>query len=223
MTPEYPQTAWTIGHSTLTLEALAGILRAHRLEAIADVRLMPGSRRYPHFNREQLEASLRKAGIHYAHLPELGGRRKPQADSPHIAWRNEAFRGYADHMDTEEFRRGIEALMKLAIGQRTAIMCAEAVWWKCHRALIADWLKARGVQVLHVLSENKVEPHPFTSAAQIIDGRLSYRGEREGATHAELPLTWISFASLPALLPAGRSAKTATTLSRRAQARSSVS
>src|SRR5688572_4409772 len=137
MASEYPKSIWTIGHSTLALEALIGILKAHHLEAVADVRLLPGSRRYPHFNREQLEPSLREAGIHYVHLPELGGRRKPRADSPHVAWRNDAFRGYADHMDTEEFQRGVQALLKLGVGKKTAIMCAEAVWWKCHRALIS--------------------------------------------------------------------------------------
>jgi uncharacterized protein (DUF488 family) len=186
--PPRPQSVWTIGHSTHSLEAFVGILRAHRIEALADVRLLPGSRRYPHFNREVLAASLRETGIEYVHVAELGGRRKPKANSQNIAWRNESFRGYADHMESAEFLRGIDALQELALGKRTAIMCAEAVWWQCHRALISDWLKAHGVEVLHILSENKVEPHPYTSAAQVIDGRLSYRAPREDATHAELPL-----------------------------------
>jgi uncharacterized protein (DUF488 family) len=187
MTPQ-PPAFWTIGHSTHALEAFVGILKSHRIDAVADVRLMPGSRRYPHFNRECLEASLRKVGIDYAHVPELGGRRKPRPDSPHTAWRNEAFRGYADHTDTAEFRRGIETLMKHATGKRCAIMCAEAVWWQCHRSLIADWLKVRGTEVFHILSENKVEPHPYTSAARVSDGRLSYGATGAAATHAELPL-----------------------------------
>jgi uncharacterized protein (DUF488 family) len=186
--PERPQTIWTIGHSTHTIEAFLGILRAHRIEVIADVRLLPGSRRYPQFNRELLSSSLQKIGIEYMHVPELGGRRKPRPDSPHTAWRNDSFRGYADHMDTEEFRRGIAVLEKSAASQRVAVMCAEAIWWRCHRSLIADWMKASGVEVRHILSENKIEPHPFTSAAQLIDGRLSYRAPREDATHAELPL-----------------------------------
>jgi uncharacterized protein (DUF488 family) len=186
---ERPKTLWTIGHSTHSLEAFAGILRAHRIEALADVRVMPGSRRYPHFNQETLAGALAKVDVEYVHLPNLGGRRKSRPDSLNTAWRNEAFRGYADYMDTEEFRRGIEGLQKLAVEKRAAIMCAEAVWWQCHRALISDWLKVRGVEVLHILSENKVEPHPYTSAAQIIDGQLSYRAPREDATHAELPLT----------------------------------
>jgi uncharacterized protein (DUF488 family) len=186
--PERAQTLWTIGHSTHALEAFIGILRAHRIEALADVRLMPGSRRYPHFNRESLSASLQEVAIEYVHLPELGGRRKPRPDSQNTAWRNESFRGYADHMEKPEFLHGIDALQKIAAKKRTAVMCAEAVWWQCHRALISDWLKAHGVEVLHIRTENKVEPHPYTSAAQVIDGQLSYRAPREAATHAELPL-----------------------------------
>jgi uncharacterized protein (DUF488 family) len=186
---ELLKTLWTIGHSTHSADAFIGILRAHQIEALADVRAMPGSRRYPHFNREVLADALAKATIAYVHCPDLGGRRKPRPDSANTAWRNEAFRGYADYMETGEFQRAIDDLANLAAQKRTAIMCAEAVWWQCHRALIADWLKVRGVEVLHILSENKVEPHPFTSAAQISDGRLSYRAPRAGATHAELPLT----------------------------------
>ena len=186
---DLPHRIWTIGHSTHAIDSFLGLLRAHHVEAIADVRLMPGSRRYPHFNREALATSLEKVGVVYAHFPELGGRRKPKPDSTNTAWRNEAFRGYADHMESDEFQRGITKLSALAIQKRVAVMCAEAVWWQCHRALISDWLKIRGVEVLHILSENKVEPHPFTSAARVIDGQLSYRALREDATTAELPLT----------------------------------
>lgn len=186
---DLPQKIWTIGHSTLASEAFVALLRAHKVEAVADVRLLPGSKRYPQFNQETLSAALREVGIDYAHFPELGGRRKPMADSPNTAWRNESFRGYADHLETAEFQRGMARLSELAIQKRIAVMCAEAVWWRCHRALISDWLKVRGVEVLHILSENKVEPHPFTSAAQIADGQLSYRAAPADATHAELPLT----------------------------------
>ncbi len=184
---EKPRTLWTVGHSTHALAAFTGILRAHDIEAVADVRLLPGSRRFPHFNREALEQSLEKVGLVYQHFPELGGRRKARPDSPNTAWRNESFRGYADHMESAEFKKGIEALQDLAGRKRTAIMCAEAVWWQCHRAIISDWLKVNGIEVLHILSENKVEPHPYTSAAHIIDGRLSYRAPRGDARHAELP------------------------------------
>jgi uncharacterized protein (DUF488 family) len=180
---QHPQTIWTVGHSTLTLKAFIAILREHKIEALADVRLLPGSKRYPHFNGETLADELGKAGITYVHLTELGGRRRPRADSPNVAWRNENFRGYADHMETDEFRRGLDKLRQIAMQRRTAMMCAEAVWWKCHRSLVADLLKVQGVEVLHILGESKVEPHPFTSAARVVGGKLSYRGE-----HAELPL-----------------------------------
>ena len=187
--PELPKTLWTIGHSTLTLEAFISLLRAHQIETLADVRLLPGSRRFPHFNSEELAASLSEAGIEYKHFRDLGGRRKPRSDSPNKAWRNESFRGYADYMETTDFQRAAEELTTCAARKRTAVMCAEAVWWQCHRALISDWLKVRGVKVMHILSENKVEPHPFTSAATVTDGQLSYRAPRAGATTAELPLT----------------------------------
>lgn len=183
---ERPQTLWTIGHSTHSLEAFIGILRAHSIAALVDVRTMPGSRRYPHFNREVLSGALENVGINYVHLPELGGRRKPRADSPNIAWRNEFFRGYADHMETLEFLHGVNSLQDIAANKPTAIMCAEAVWWKCHRSMVSDWLKVHGVEVLHILSENKVEPHPYTSAARIIGGELSYREPAEDATQREL-------------------------------------
>ncbi len=142
---------------------------------VADVRMFPGSRRHPQFGREALAKSLADAGIGYEHFPELGGRRKTSPDSKNTAWRNESFRGYADYMETEDFRKGIERLADLAqTSGATAIMCAEAVWWRCHRSLISDYLKARGVEVLHILDHNKIEPHPFTSAAKIVNGELSY-------------------------------------------------
>ena len=166
---------WTIGHSTRDIFYFIGALQANGIKLIADVRLLPGSKRYPHFNQEALQMSLGEAGISYEHFPELGGRRKPKPDSRNVAWRNEAFRGYADYMETEEFDRGIKRLIALAeqVGP-TAVMCAEAVWWGCHRALISDFLKVRGVEVTHIFDAKKNEPHPFTSAARILNGRLSY-------------------------------------------------
>ena len=136
---------------------------------------LPGSKRYPQFNREMLARSLKEHGIRYEHFPELGGRRKAKKDSHNTAWRNASFRGYADQMETEEFRRGIERLLDLAnkVGL-TAIMCAEAVWWRCHRALISDYLKTRGVEVVHIIGAKKIESHAFTSAARIVDGELKY-------------------------------------------------
>lgn len=171
----------TIGHSTRTIEEFIGALQAHGIKLVADVRLLPGSKRNPQFNRETLGKSLAAGGIGYEHFTELGGRRKPRQDSRNTAWRNDAFRGYADHMETPEFVAGI-ARLEEATERRgaAAIMCAEAVWWKCHRSLIADYLKAQGAEVIHILNANEAEPHPFTSAAKIVDGKLDYSGtERE--------------------------------------------
>jgi uncharacterized protein (DUF488 family) len=122
--------------------------------------------------------SLGKAGINYEHFPELGGRRKSQPESKNTAWRNASFRGYADYMETDEFYKGIKRLLDLAVDTgATAIMCAEAVWWRCHRSLISDYLKARGIEVMHILDANKTQPHPYTSAARIVNGELSYAAE----------------------------------------------
>jgi uncharacterized protein (DUF488 family) len=181
-----PQRLWTIGHSTHSIEAFLAILGAHGIKALADVRLLPGSRRHPQYNAESLAVSLREHSIEYISFHELGGRRRPRMDSRNTAWRNSSFRGYADYMETPEFKRGIERLESLAGRTSTAIMCAEALWWKCHRALISDYEKARGVEVLHILSENKIEPHPYTSAAKIILGELSYGDSGADATTPEL-------------------------------------
>lgn len=167
---------WTIGHSTLSIEDFLSKLKSFEIQLLADVRSYPGSRRYPHFNKEKLGASLADAGIRYEHFPELGGRRRARPDSLNIVWRNESFRGYADYMETSEFRQGVERLLDLGGKQRTAIMCSEAVWWRCHRSLISDYLKVKGIEVNHIMSIGKAEPHPFTSAAGIVDGELSYRG-----------------------------------------------
>ena len=165
---------WTIGHSTLPIEQFIASLETNRIEVIADVRRFPGSRRHPQFGQEELSASLKKAGIEYVHFPELGGRRPSQKNSPNTAWRNEAFRGYADYMMSSTFQNGIQRLQAIAEKKRTAVLCAEALWWRCHRGLIADYFKAHGAKVLHILSSAKVEEHPFTGAARLVDGKLSY-------------------------------------------------
>jgi len=177
---------WTIGHSTRSIEDFIAALEANGIKLLVDVRTLPGSKRYPQFNKEALGDSLGKAGIRYEHLPELGGLRKPKKDSRNAAWRNASFRGYADYMETEEFRKGVDRLVDLATGRvrptvglagkigPAAIMCAEAVWWRCHRALISDFLKARGVEVIHIVDAKKSESHPFTSVARIVDGSLTY-------------------------------------------------
>jgi uncharacterized protein (DUF488 family) len=180
---------WTIGHSTREIDNFISLLQENGIKLVADVRMFPGSKRYPQFNHESLASSLGHSGIRYEHLPELGGRRKTRPDSRNTAWRNASFRGYADYMETKEFRNGIARLLDLATGRvrptgglaneagPTAIMCAEAVWWRCHRSLISDYLKARGVDVIHILDAGKTEPHPYTSAARIVAGELSYRSE----------------------------------------------
>ncbi len=171
-------TIWTIGHSNRSIEEFLGLLQAHSISAVADVRRFPGSRRYPHFGKESLAQSLRGARIDYEHFPELGGRRGVRAQSHNTAWRNSAFRGYADYMETREFENGMQRLLKLAREKPAAIMCAEVLWWQCHRGLISDWLKVRGHSVLHIMGPRKIEEHPFTSAASLVDGQLSYRGQQ---------------------------------------------
>jgi uncharacterized protein (DUF488 family) len=166
---------WTIGHSTRKIDHFISLLEENGIRLVVDVRRLPGSKRYPQFNKEALADSLGQHGIRYEHFADLGGRRKPKHTSRNIAWRNASFRGYADYMETEEFRKGIERLIDLtSAAEPTAMMCAEAVWWRCHRALISDYLKARGIEVMNILDANKTEPHPFTSAARMVNGELSY-------------------------------------------------
>ncbi len=165
---------WTIGHSTRTIDAFLALLTANGIERLADVRRFPGSRRLPHFGREALSASLESAGLGYEHLPDLGGRRTPRPDSPNTAWRDPSFRAYADYMASPEFNRAMAGLVAMAETARTAVMCAEALWWQCHRGLIADRLKADGHDVVHIIGAGKVQPHPYTSAARIVDGVLWY-------------------------------------------------
>jgi uncharacterized protein (DUF488 family) len=166
---------WTIGHSTRTIDEFISLLQANQIRLLVDVRSLPGSKRYPQFNKEALADSLGKTGIRYEHFPELGGRRKAKPESKNTAWRNASFRGYADYMETEEFRKGVERLLDLAAGAGpAAIMCAEAVWWRCHRSLISDCLKARRIEVMHILDASKTQRHPYTSAARVVNGKLSY-------------------------------------------------
>ena len=169
-------TVWTVGHSTRSAEEFNQILSVHQIAVLVDVRSFPGSRRYPQFNKEQLRQSLAAAGIRYLHSPALGGRRKPNAHSKNLAWKNASFRAYADHLESDEFKQGIKELLEVALKERTAVMCAEALWWRCHRSLIADYLKSLDWEVLHIQSEKQAEPHPYTSAARIVKGRLSYQG-----------------------------------------------
>jgi len=172
-------TIWTIGHSTSPIDHFTALLAEHAIKVLADVRRFPGSRRNPQFGTEALTAALARAGVRYAPFPELGGRRTPIAGSRNTAWRNTSFRGYADFAETPEFHTAISRLITLARGERTTIMCAEALWWRCHRSIIADHLTASGHQVLHIGSDGVAKPHHYTSAAQLVDGQLSYAGQAE--------------------------------------------
>jgi uncharacterized protein (DUF488 family) len=165
---------FTVGHSNRSLDALLGLLHEGEVELLADVRTRPGSQRLPHFSRPALEALLPGRGVGYVHLPELGGFRRPRPDSPNDGWQNRAFRGYADYMATPEWEAGLERLIGLAGERRTAVMCAEAVPWRCHRNLIADALVVRGLAVTHLLGPGQTQPHRLTPFAQIIDGRITY-------------------------------------------------
>jgi uncharacterized protein (DUF488 family) len=175
MKEETRKLIWTIGHSTRAIDELIEMLKSFQIRLVADVRNYPGSRRYPQFNKESLEISLPKHDIDYVHLKDLGGRRKAKLNSTNTMWRNEAFRGYADYMETDDFKKGVKQLEMLGDKYRTAFMCSEAVWWRCHRSLISDYLKSIGCTVMHIMKVGKAEEHPYTSAARILNGELTYR------------------------------------------------
>ena len=165
---------FTVGHSNHSLERFLAILAAHNIYIVIDVRRIPGSRKWPHFNAAALAESLPSAGVEYVPLPELGGRRRPRPDSPHVAWRVEAFRGYADFMDTPEFAQCRTRVIEAANGRRAALMCAEALPWRCHRSLIADALLAREWEVLDIVSEREARPHRLPDFARIEGTRVIY-------------------------------------------------
>ncbi|MGI8951018.1 MAG: DUF488 domain-containing protein [Chitinophagaceae bacterium] len=166
---------YTIGHSTKSLEDFIQILQSFHIQLLADIRRFPGSRKFPHFNKDFLSASLKNSGINYIHLEELGGRRKPLVNSQNNAWRNASFRGYADYMQTNEFKKAVEQLEKLAQQQLTCYMCSEAVWWRCHRSMVSDYLKTKGWIVMHIMNKEKAVEHPYTPVAKIIQGNLFYK------------------------------------------------
>jgi uncharacterized protein (DUF488 family) len=172
-------TVYTIGHSTRSFDELLEALRAHQIKALVDIRAFPMSRRLPQFNRESLEQSLPAAGIRYVWMKALGGYRKAILDeSPNIGLRNDSFRNYADYMLSPEFERAVTELVALADQARTAYMCAERVYFRCHRMLVSDWLVAHGHQVLHIDGVGPVKSHTLTAEARLIEGRLLYRGDR---------------------------------------------
>ena len=164
---------YTIGHSTHSADAFLALLRMHGVTQLADVRTMPMSRRYPHFNRDSLEKFLAASGIRYRHLGGLGGLRKPKRDSTNTAWKHPSFRGYADYMETEAFERAFRELVVFASADPTAVMCAEAVWWRCHRQLLADALLVQGVPVWHIVGAS-AKPHEMSAFARIRDGKVIY-------------------------------------------------
>jgi uncharacterized protein (DUF488 family) len=173
-------TVWTIGHSTRSIDEFLGLLDEHAIKLLIDVRRFPVSRRQTQFNEVNLRSSLAAAEISYLWLPELGGRRTPDRDSINTGWRNAGFRGYADHMKTREFRDGFQRVLESARDMRAAMMCAEAVWWRCHRGLISDALVVEGARVVHIMGPGASIEHPMTPPARIIDGKLSYRAEEGG-------------------------------------------
>jgi uncharacterized protein (DUF488 family) len=165
---------WTIGHSDRPLEEFLRLLQAQDITLVADVRKLPGSRRNPQFGRDTLPESLRQAGIGYAHMPGLGGRRRRRPDSPNGGWKNASFQGYADYMLTPEFEASLQELLDLAGRERVALMCAEAVPWRCHRSLIADALTARGVAVEHILGGSRTQAHTLRDWARVEGTRITY-------------------------------------------------
>jgi len=165
---------WTIGHSTRTLEHFVEMLQSFQIKLLVDIRSFPGSRKYPQFNKENLELSIPQHNIEYVHVRSLGGRRPVQKDSRNTGWRHPAFRGYADYMETDEFKNGIQQLESMATKQRTAYMCSEALWWRCHRSMVSDYLKLYGWNVYHIMDVGKFTAHSYTAPAQIVNGQLSY-------------------------------------------------
>jgi uncharacterized protein (DUF488 family) len=179
-----PPTILTIGHSTRTSAELIEMLRAHDVHRVVDVRTIPRSRHNPQFNREELSAALRKAKIGYVHLKALGGLRHASRDSINLGWRNASFRGFADYMQTDEFEGGLARLIELARAKRTAILCAEAVPWRCHRSLIADALIVRKIPVEHILSVSRREAHSLTSFARVLGRKITYPESKETRQYA---------------------------------------
>ncbi len=168
---------YTIGHSTRTIEEFLALLESFDIKTLADIRRLPGSRKYPQFDQDELKNSLEENGIQYRYIEDLGGRRKLSKTSATTVWRNKSFQAYADYMETESFANGAEILKSLALEKPTAMMCSEAVWWRCHRSMVSDYFKAKGWEVLHIMSLGKVTEHPYTSPARVIGDEVFYSEE----------------------------------------------
>ncbi|KIA88768.1 DUF488 domain-containing protein [Kaistella jeonii] len=167
-------TIYTIGHSTRTIIEFVELLHSFNIKVLADIRRLPGSRKYPQFDQDVLKKSLEENGIEYVYIEDLGGRRPAKKDSKNTTWRNKSFQGYADYMETEAFENGVKELEKLALEQPTAMMCSEAVWWRCHRSMVSDYLKAKGWEVLHIMALEKATEHPYTAPARVVDDKVFY-------------------------------------------------
>lgn len=174
MKPPECATLYTIGHSTRTIEKFLELLFSFDIKILADIRRLPGSRKYPQFDQDALKKSLEENGIVYIYIADLGGRRPAKKDSKNTTWRNKSFQGYADYMETESFANAAAELAKLALEKPTAIMCSEAVWWRCHRSMVSDYFKAKGWEVLHIMSLGKATEHPYTAPARIVGNKVFY-------------------------------------------------
>ena len=175
-TPEKP-TLYTIGHSTRTIEEFLELLKSFDIKILADIRRLPGSRKFPQFDQDNLKRSLEENCIEYIYLEDLGGRRKPSASSVNTVWRNKSFQAYADYMETKAFANGAAELADIATQKTTAIMCSEAVWWRCHRSMVSDYFKAKGWEVLHIMALGKVTEHPYTAPARVVGKQVFYSAE----------------------------------------------
>ncbi|MGI9583821.1 DUF488 domain-containing protein [Chryseobacterium sp. RRHN12] len=171
------QLVYTVGHSVRSWEYFIEMLNSFKIEMVVDIRRFPGSKKYPWFSKENMKIRLPENNIDYIHLEELGGRRKVQPYSINNRWRNESFRGYADYMQTTDFIKAVENLENTARKKITVFMCSEAVWWSCHRALVSDYLKAKGWKVEHIMDVSKTEEHPYTSPARVRNGNVFYSDE----------------------------------------------
>ena len=174
MKPPESATLYTIGHSTRTIEEFLELLFSFDIKILADIRRLPGSRKYPQFDQDALKKSLEENGIEYIYIEDLGGRRPAKKDSKNTTLRNKSFQGYADYMETESFANAAAELAKLALEKPTAIMCSEAVWWRCHRSMVSDYFKAKGWEVLHIMSLGKATEHPYTAPARIVGNKVFY-------------------------------------------------
>ncbi|MEO7174773.1 MAG: DUF488 domain-containing protein [Saprospiraceae bacterium] len=177
MKMEEKHTIYTIGHSTRTLAEFIEMLQSFGVRTLVDIRSLPGSRKFPQFNKENLIISLEEVGVTYIHAADLGGRRKVKKDSKNTRWHNTSFRAYADYMETNEFGLAIEKLEQIASKEPTAYMCSEAVWWRCHRSMVSDYLKTKGWTVLHIMGLGKCQEHSYTAPARIVDGNVLYSDE----------------------------------------------